>query len=335
MEYSKEAFELEEVNMGHEIHLSNYTDLEIEVARKLLQYGLVPPADEIRLQPHHSVLIRGKWFSHFVITCIHSQQTFFLKVVKEQDNFLFCNRFLQDLSDKDTECLWPQIVVSPFTFQGMQYYITTYIKGQSLDTFPETLPQSTWSYVADQLLLRINQMALLKAPQYSEHGTFIPNNCATILKKKLASRMRHPLISSYPHKKLERAFDWACEILDRSQFSQPTLIHMDIKPANIIYEPDTGVVALIDFEFARFGDIDYGWIQILLSGCNQFNQFYREQIVSHLTRDRINLDEAFAIPKLQCYLFYQAMCNLIYYHDRHLSCPKEMAEIFDFFIKQM
>jgi len=113
------------------------------------------------------VLIRGKCFFHFVITCPHSQQTYFLKVVKEQDNFLFCNRFLQNLSDKDDGYPWPQIVVSPFVFQGMQYYITTYIKGQPLDTFPETLPQSTWNYVADQLKLRINQLTLLKAPQYS------------------------------------------------------------------------------------------------------------------------------------------------------------------------
>ena len=99
--------------MGYEMHFSHYADLEMEAARKLLQYGLVPSADGVRLHPHHSVLIRGKWFSHFVITCPHSQQTYFLKVVKEQDNFLFCNRFLQNLSDKDDGYPWPQIVVAP------------------------------------------------------------------------------------------------------------------------------------------------------------------------------------------------------------------------------
>ena len=135
--------------MGYEMHFSHYADLEMEAARKLLQYGLVPSADGVRLHPHHSVLIRGKWFSHFVITCPHSQQTYFLKVVKEQDNFLFCNRFLQNLSDKDDGYPWPQIVVSPFVFQGMQYYITTYIKGQPLDAFPETLPQSTSNQSVD------------------------------------------------------------------------------------------------------------------------------------------------------------------------------------------
>lgn len=321
--------------MGYRLFMNNYSDLEIEVEQKLLQYGIIPFAEKIKLCPHHNVSICGEWFSHFIITCTHSRQTFFLKIVKENDGFLLCDRFLQNLSIKDTEYPYPRTVVPKFTFQGMQYYITTFIEGRPLDTFPETLPQNTWSYVANQLLLLIDQLTLLKAPKYSERGVFVLDNCADILKAKLESRMRHPLISSYPSKKLERAFNWACEILDHSQFSQPTLIHMDIKPANIIYNMDTGLVSLIDFEFARFGDMDYGWIQILLSGRNQFNHFYREQIVPYLTSGRVTLDDALDIPKLQCYLFYQAMCNLIYYYDRHLSCPKEIETIFDFFIKKM
>lgn len=321
--------------MGYEVHVNNYTDLEMEVGRKLLQYGIIPSAEKVKLRPHHSVLIRGEWFFHFIITCTHSQQTFFLKIVKENDNFLLCDHFLQNLNVKGAEYPYPRTVVPQFAFRGMQYYITTYIKGQPLDTFPETLPQSTWSYVANRLLFLIDQITLLKAPQYSEHGAFVPDNYASILKTKLESRMRHPLISSYPCKKLERAFNWFCEILAQSKFSQPTLIHMDIKPANIIYNTDTGLVSLIDFEFARFGDIDYGWTQILLSGRNQFNQFYREQIVPHLTGGRVNLEDAFGIPKFQCYLFYQAMCNLIYYYDHHLPCPKEIEAIFEFFIEKM
>ena len=105
----------------------------------------------------------------------------------------------------------------------------------------------------------------------------------------------------------------------------PTLIHMDIKPANIIYEPDTGVVALIDFEFARFGDIDYGWTQILLSGRNQFNQFYREQIVPHLTRDRINLDDAFAIDSVNGKLLCQRLMEAASHADIGIAENQELA----------
>lgn len=326
---------MKETSMEREVRLVNNDDLEKETGRKLVEYGLILASDTVRICPTHRVMIRGEWFSHFIVICIHSRQTFFLKTVKENDNFLLCNRFLQNLSIDGAEYLYPKILVPVFAFQGMNYYITTYIEGQALDTFPETLPQSTVNHIADRLLELIEHLTKLKASQYSERGNFVSDDCASILKKKLEARFLHPLIASYPYQKLERAFNWCREILDHSQFSRPTLIHMDIKPANIIYNSETGLVSLIDFEFARFGDIDYGWIQILLSGRNQFNQFYTEQIVPRLTSNKMTLDDALSIPKYQCYLFYQTMCNLIYYFDRHLPCPKGMKELFEWFIAKM
>ncbi|MDD3417524.1 MAG: phosphotransferase [Lachnospiraceae bacterium] len=326
---------MKETSIEHEVNLVNNADLEKEIGKRLVEYNLIPTSDNVKLHPTHRVMIRGEWFSHFIVTCTHSRKSFFLKTVKENDNFLLCNRFLQNLSMEDAEYIYPKIVVPVFAFQGMNYYITTYIEGQALDTFPETLPQSTVNHIADRLLELIDQLTCLKASQYSERGAFVSDDCANILKKKLKARSLHPLITSYPRKKIDRAINWSSEILDYSQFSQPTLIHMDIKPANIIYNSETGLVSLIDFEFARFGDIDYGWTQVLLSGCNQFNQFYTEQIVPRLTNNRVTLDDALSIPKYQCYLFYQTMCNLIYYYDCHLPCPKEMVEIFEHFIAKM
>lgn len=320
--------------MKYEANSKNYSDLKLVVERKLHKHNFVPITSKVSLCPHHNVLINGEWFSHFIVTCTHSQQRFFLKILKENDNFILCDRFLRKIYSNEAELLYPQIVVPEFTFRGMQYYITTYIEGQPLDTFPDTLPQNTWNNVTDKLLILINQLASLKAPQYSEHGTFVSDDCASILKKKLETRLKHPLISSYPRAKLEQAFNWSCDILDHSRFSQPTLIHMDIKPANIIYNEKTGSVSLIDFEFARFGDVDYGWTQILMSGRNRFNQFYREQMVPRLTRKQLTWDEALNTPKFQCYLFYQAMCNLIYYHDRHLPCPEEFKELFNLLINR-
>ncbi len=326
---------LEGIDMEHEMYLKNYNDLESEVGRKLLEYDLIPVTDKIYLYPQHKVLLHNKWFYHFLITCANSRQTFFLKTVKENDSSFLCDRFLRNICFANNEYLFPQIVVPKFNFQEMQYYITTYIEGQSLDGFPDTLPQSTWKNISTKLLFLIDQLTLLKAPQYSEQGVFVSDDYASILKKKIYAKLRHPLITGYPHKKLERVFIWSCEILDHSQFSQPTLIHMDIKPANIIYNTKTGTVSLIDFEFARFGDVDYGWTQIILSECNQFNLFYKEYIIPYLTCGRLTLNNALEIPKFQCYLFYQSMCNLIYYYDNNLTCPEEMKKIFDCFIARM
>ncbi len=312
----------------------DYIDLELLVNQKLHEHNLVPRISQVRLYPHHSVIINGKQFSHHIVSCTHCQKRFFLKILKEDDNSLLCDRFLQEISIKESEVPYPQVVVPKFTFHGMQYYITTYIEGQSLDTFSDALPRTTWNNVADKLLILIDQIASLTAEQYSEHGTFVPDNYASIMKEKFEIRRKHPLIACYSNAKLERLFNWFCDVLDHSQFSKPTLIHMDIKPANIIYNNNTGFVALIDFEFARFGDIDYGWTQILMSKLNHFNQFYKEHIVPRLISEKITWDDALNTPKLQCYLFYQAMCNLIYYHDRNLPCPKEFRELFSFFINR-
>lgn len=321
--------------MEHKTSLIKYAELELKVRYKLLEYGIILTTDKVKLRPYHNVVIHGERFFHFVITCINSRQTFFLKVVKENDNSLLCDLYLKKICTKDREYLYPQIIVPKFSFKGMQYYITTYIEGLSLDTFPDTLPQNIWGNIADKLLFLIDQLTSLKALQYSEHGIFVEDDYASILIKKLETRLKHPLIANYLQKKFEQVLNWFNEILDHSHFSQPTLIHMDVKPANIIYNADTGAVSLIDFEFARFGDIDYGWTQILLSGCNQFNQFYKKQIIPYMTSGRLTLDDAFEIPKFQCYLFYQVMCNLIYYHDHHSPCPKEMQEIFNFFVNRI
>lgn len=321
--------------MKHEVDLKNYSALEFIVKQKLHEYGLVPITSKISLCPHHTVLINGEQFSHFIVSCSHSQQRFFLKVLKENDNSLFCDRFLREIYIKEKELHYPQIVVPELFYHEKQYYITTYTEGRSLDTFSDMSVQNIWDNIAEKLLHLINQLTLVKASQYSEHGVFVLDDCANILKKKLETRFRHPLIAGYSHKKLEKTYKWFCDILSCSHFSPPTLIHMDIKPANIIYNEKTGVVSLIDFEFARFGDIDYGWVQILMSGCNQFNQFYREQLVPHLTRNRLTWDKALNTPKFQCYLFYQAMCNIIYYHDHHLPCPEEFKKLFSLFLNRV
>lgn len=316
------------------MNFQNYSDLELVVKQRLHEYGFIPLTSKVSLYPHHSITINGEIFSHFIITCSHSQQRYFLKILKENDNSLLCDRFLQKLHSKDEEFHFPEIVVPKLFFHGIEYYITTYIEGRSLDTFSNKLHQNTYAKIAKKLLLLIDQLESIKSLLYSEHGTFISDNCADILEKKLQTRLRHPVIGNCSYKKLKKTYNWFCNTLEHSHFSQPTLIHMDIKPANIIYNEKTDSVSLIDFELARFGDTDYGWTQILMSGCNYFNYFYQKQIVPHLTKNRLTWDKALNTPKLQCYLFYQSLCNIIYYCERHLPCPREFEELFKFFMKK-
>ena len=67
------------------------------------------------------------------------------------------------------------------------------------------------------------------------------------------------LVSETDLRKLRDLFD---EV--RAGFDQirPTLLHGDVKAANILFDVVTKKVALIDYELARFGDIDFEWSKL-------------------------------------------------------------------------
>ena len=104
--------------------------------------------------------------------------------------------------------------------------------------------------------------------------------------------MLHPVLRHYSKSSLGKAIVRCNNLLNDSSFSLPILLHMDIKPANIVYSPQTDSISLIAFEHSRFGDIDYGWTQVLLSGTNSFREEYRKYIIPNLTDKNTSLVEA-------------------------------------------
>ncbi len=308
-------------------------NLTLIVHQKMIEYHISSDSDRIFLSPHHNILLEGKQYTHSIITRNPSGKKFFLKILKENDSSLHCNHYLKQFKDMTGEYLYPIIVVPVFEYNNIQYYITTYIKGQTLDDIPTTLFHDKSNSISKNLLMRIDELSLIHSSRYSEKNKFVISEYNTILKPKIVNRLRHPLFEKYCRTQLEKAYGHCCKILDTSQFSEPTLIHMDIKPANIICDVTTGLVTLIDFEFARFGDKDYGWTQLLLSGINSFRQEYKDLIIPHLTKDRLTLEKCIGIPKYQCYILYQTACNLVYYADRDIPCPKEMEYLFLYMLK--
>ena len=304
-------------------------DLCSLVYQKLVEQNIISVQEKILLNPYHIINLHGKWYSHYIINCLYSDKKFFLKISKGNDTSSHCNNYLRILSNEIGEYLYPLILVPEFGFCGINYFITTFIEGTSLDNISESLTIDEWEIISHKLLIRLDELSTIHAPLYSEHNKFITDDCSAILKAKFSKRFKHPLFNRYSHKELDKAFKRCCQILDNSHFTRPSLLHMDVKPANIIYNSKTGLVTLIDFEFARFGDADYGWTQVLLSGINAFSEAYKKQVVPCMTKGRLTLKEALAIPKYQCYIFYQTACNLIYYYDRNMDCPEDMKRLFE------
>lgn len=315
--------------------MSKNGELRATAYEKLFEHGVISRTCKIKLEPCHCIVFNHKPHTHFIISCTNSSQKFFLKVRKKNDNTIFCNQFLQELRDTKGKCPYPVIVVPEFEIEGVRYYITTFFEGETLDNLLDTLSLHTLDDIASRLQERLKELSTIQAVRYSERGEFVSDGCSAILKKKLREKLHHPLFSEYCPQGLEQAVGRCCELLDNCQFSAPTLLHMDIKPANIIYNPNTASISLIDFEFARFGDSDYGWTQILLSGCNHFKNAYKKHLVPRLVRGHLTLEDALDTPKFQCYLLYQTMCNFIYYYERNSTWPEEMQAIFHQTIRRL
>lgn len=314
--------------MSYSTELIDIDVLSTITRQKLLEYGLLLSDEKITLCPHHRIILHGVQHSHYIIICEHTNRKFFLKTLKEKDNALYCDNVLKKFRDDNGEYIYPTILVPVFNFNNTQYYITTFINGQTLDDVSETLTETQWENIAVKLRVHLERLSTLHAPFYSEHNGDQSDDYASIQKAKFLKRLEHPLFLNYSHTELEKALLYCFQILETSQYSKPTFLHMDIKPANIIYNPQNDFVTLIDFEFARFGDLDYGWTQVLLSGLNWFIPKYKKYIVPQLIKGHMTLEEAVNTPKLQCYLFYQIACNLIYYNDLNRDCPEVMKKIF-------
>lgn len=303
-------------------------NLEDITHKKLVEYKLINKNEKIELMPNYTITINDKTYTHFIIKCKYSNKKFFLKVFKNRDNIFQCNYYLANNKGNVQYNRFPIILVPRFTFNDVEYYITSFVDGESLDVISVDLSKEQYKHIADEVRNQWIELTKIKSNIYSERGEYLQESACNIFKTKLKKRLKHPVFDNIPEKDIYKAYNNISEIIEKCKFSEPSLIHMDVKPANIVYNIKTNSVTLIDFEHARFGDIDFGWVQILLSGFNSFGEKYEKHICPHIIENNITLTEALKTPKLQCYLFYQTACNLIYYHEKNLECPQKIKECF-------
>lgn len=308
-----------------ELNLNELASLTQEL---MVKSRLIDSSKSIELKPHHTVNIRGRTCSHYIVSCKASNKRFFLKTRKENDTSFHCEAFLRSFALSNGYYPYQITAMPQFDYKGYQYNLYFFVEGETLEELQLILSHEEWCQIANQLRKRIDEISSIHAEQYSDGNEFISDKYDVIQTRKLLPKLRHPAFSDIPSDVIERVQLNYAAILANSSFSIPTLLHMDIKPANIVYNRQSGLLSLIDFELSRFGDIDYGWAQVLLTSLKPYGDMYKSEIITEITKDRISLKEAFMIPKFQCYLLYQTACNLVYYFEKSASFPKEMYSLF-------
>lgn len=298
------------------------------VREKLIGKGLIGSDETIRLIAHHDIVLDNVPRNHYVIQCSETGSKFFLKLQKKVDNIILCDKYIQAIYQNEDYPL-PHILVAPFPFYNDMFFITNYVEGYDLEVLDSELSDTQWKKAAKDIRKQLILLADIHTPCYSEHNKFFTDGYMEMFREKLRSKMKHISLTAYDRNKMQSAYNNSLRILNNSTFSEPSLIHMDIKPANIVFDPKTEKAVLIDFEFARFGDLDYGIIQLLLTQFNAFSDNYKKKMFPVLTDGLISFSQAYETPKLQVYLWYQTMCNIIYYYNHKTRCPDEMKNIFE------
>ncbi len=318
--------------MDRKIHEAE--ELLPTVRNELMKKGLIDSDETIKLTACHDIILNNAPRNHYIIHCSKTGNKFFLKLQKKVDNILHCDEYIQAIYQNE-EYMLPHVLVSPFSFHNDIFFITNYIEGYDLEALDSKLSDEQWIKAAEDIRKQLNMLASIHTSCYSEHNLFFTYGYPKMFKEKMKTRINHLSLNSYDRSKLQKAYDSSLRILNDSIFSEPSLIHMDVKPANIIFNPKTEKSSLIDFEFARFGDLDFGIVQVLLTQFNSFSENYKKKMFPFLTEDFITFSQACKIPKLKVYLWYQTMCNIIYYYNHSTSCPDEMKNIFENMLNEL
>ncbi|WP_443714735.1 phosphotransferase [Ruminococcus bicirculans (ex Wegman et al. 2014)] len=303
-------------------------ELMIVVQNKLIEKGLIGPDETIKLIACHDIILDNIPRNHYVIQCSKTERKFFLKLQKKVDNIIHCNEYIQSIYQNGDYVL-PYVLVSPFPFHNDMFFITNYIEGKDLEVLDSKLSDVQWKKAAMDIRRQLIQLGKIHTQYYSEQNNFFTDEYPKMFRQKLQTRINHISLIGYDKNKIQSAYNNSLRILNNSTFSEPSLIHMDVKPANIIFNPKTEKAVLIDFEFARFGDLDYGIVQVLLTQFNSFSENYKKKMFPVLTDGLITFCQACEVPKLQVYLWYQTMCNIIYYYNYNTKCPNEMKKIYE------
>lgn len=298
------------------------------VREKLMEKGLIVHDEAIELIPCHDIVLNSVPRNHYVIQCSKTGRRFFLKLQKDVDNIIHCDEYIQAVHQSGEYAL-PHVLIAPFPFHNDMFFITNYVEGYDLEALESKLSDAQWKKAAEDIRKQLMLLANIHTPCYSEHNKFFTGGYPEMFSEKLQNKMKHISLTGYDRSKMQAAYNKSLSILNNSTFSEPSLIHMDVKPANIIFDSKTEQAVLIDFEFARFGDLHYGIIQVLLTQFNSFSDSYKKKMFPVLTDGLITFSQACEMPKLQVYLWYQTMCNIIYYYNKKIQCPKEMKNIFE------
>jgi aminoglycoside phosphotransferase (APT) family kinase protein len=141
------------------------------------------------------------------------------------------------------------------------YLVTSYAEGESLDKSLSWVPHAEFIVAGlGQLMTKIHEIGgdyfgHLAGPRYSSWLAFVDVR----LWRHVLPLVKAGLISDDDLRRIHALYEEAHDALSHVR---PTLLHGDVKPANTVFDTNRCRTILVDFELARFGDVDFEWSKL-------------------------------------------------------------------------
>lgn len=309
--------------------------LYLNFHNKLIAENLICNDDNISIQKIHPKIQNDKIIYHYIVTNENTNTKYFIRTLKEKDYSYAVMDSLNLLNIKSGKEIFPCALTPPFTIEKNSYIITTYLDGEDLESRIELISNEELldlSYGIDKNLKLVHSVTNDK---YSEGIFGTEELFVDVMCKKFAIQFYNPKNIFFKGIELEKLLDIINSILSQSQFSKPTLVHMDIKPANIIVSPQKET-HLIDFELSRFADLDYEWTNLLIKTIHTNNKRYKQYVLNPIIeKNFLSLDKAILIDKYKVYLLYLAINKYLYCCKSKSHCPDSIINLINHITKEL
>ena len=316
--------------------LSKIVDTQLfnELKKVLIKECLITKDEIINISKIYEKQQRGKAIQHYIITISNKKEQFFVRMSKENDNSFHVMPFLKHIND-DYKNTIPIALTKPFIIGDDTYTITSYLEGDTLESLLPSLTNTELKSIGFKIDEKLQCMHNIEHTKYSFRAEF----CNQPFNEILYTQAKKQL---YENESICLEFDIDTEmllntirsILNNCSYSNPTLIHMDIKPANIIISSND--VVLIDYELSRFADIDYEWANLLIKTLHCYDKrFIKYVLTPIIQKNFISLDQAIKMDKYCVYLLYLSLNVYIYYLKSNRDCPQDIVDLVKLLLKKL
>lgn len=210
--------------------------------------------------------------------------------------------------------------VFEFQLEDPAYLVVGYFAGESLDK------SVSWVKQAESIVTAIGHLFAemheitgdyfghLAGPRYSSWRSFVDSR----FWRHVLPLVKAGLIDEHDLCRIQILYEEASEDFGSVR---PALLHGDVKPANIVFDSDRGTTMLVDFELARFGDVDFEWskLQRLALRWPEYRRLIARPLLA--ASPSVGWQEGLHTAKLLIYALYLTCSFLAFELETGLTSP--------------